>query len=139
MMQAVSVLLGLGVGTVGDLQRDAVLKAGQHEAERLIFATGEHAGTLVGRVSQFCRDLVDALKGFGAHLLRMVEGVRYSAQRDTASLATSLMVTVVWRAWGLQKRLAERGYAETYIVSLQNLNLGTGAKLSFSIEGARVI
>ena len=60
-----------------------MLKAGQHEAERLIFATGEHAGTLVGRVSQFCRDLVDALKRFGAHLLRMVEGVRYSAQRDT--------------------------------------------------------
>ena len=46
--QIVAVLASLVVGAAGDLERKAVIEAGEHQAKRLGGAAGQLAGALVG-------------------------------------------------------------------------------------------
>ncbi len=78
--QVVAALGRLRRGSGGNLQVEAVIQAGKHQAKGVVAASGEHARALVGRISQPIDGLVDLFDGLGAHLFGMVEYVRDRAE-----------------------------------------------------------
>ena len=80
--QIVAVLAGLVVGPAGDLEREAVVEAGEDQAKGLGGAAGQLTGALVGQVTQAIDGLVDEFEGLGAQLFGMVERVGNRAQRN---------------------------------------------------------
>ena len=81
--QIVAVLAGLVVGAAGNLEREAVVEAGEDQAKGLGGAAGQLTGALVGQVAQTIDGLVDEFEGLGAQLFGMVERVGNRAQRNS--------------------------------------------------------
>lgn len=81
--QVVAVLAGLVVGAAGNLEREAVVEAGEDQAKGLGGAACQLTGALVGQVAQAIDGLVDELEGLGAQLFGMVERVGNRTQRDS--------------------------------------------------------
>ena len=81
--QVVAVLARLVVGAAGNLEREAVVEAGEHQAKGLGGTAGQLSGALVGQVTQAIDGLVDELEGLGAQLFGMVERVGNRAQRNS--------------------------------------------------------
>ena len=80
--QVVTVFARLVMGAAGNLEREAVVEAGENQAKGLGGAACELAGALVGQVAQAIDGLVDEFEGLGAQLFGVVERVGYRAQRD---------------------------------------------------------
>ena len=59
-------LAGLVVGAAGNLEREAVVEAGEDEAKGLGGAACELTGALVGQVAQSIDGFVDKFEGLGA-------------------------------------------------------------------------
>ena len=76
-------LARLVVGTAGNLERKAVVEAGEDEAKGLRGAACQLTSALVGQVAQAIDGVVDELKGFGAQLFGVVERVGNRAQRNS--------------------------------------------------------
>lgn len=73
--QVIAVLACLVVGTAGNLERKAVVEAGEDEAKGLGGAACQLTSALVGQVAQAIDGFVDELEGLGAQLFGMVERV----------------------------------------------------------------
>ena len=79
--QIVAVAQRLGFRPARNLQREPVTETGKHESEDALPATGEQAGTLVGRVAQAIHSVAHELHGGGLDLLGMIEHVGHGAER----------------------------------------------------------
>ena len=75
-------LAGLIVGATGNLEREAVVEAGEDQAKGLGGTAGQLASALVGQVAQAIDSRVDEFEGIGAQLLGVVERVGNRAERN---------------------------------------------------------